>query len=67
MGKIIGISKISCDISNWKAAEETLVLQARLLDQVYEPILVRTLDDHIVYWNKGAERIYGSLPIGQRR
>jgi PAS domain S-box-containing protein len=58
-GNIIGISKISRDISSRKAAEETVALQARLLDQVYEPILVRTLDDRILYWNKGAERVYG--------
>lgn len=58
-GNIIGISKISRDISDRKAADEILTLQARLLDQVYEPILVRTLEDRITYWNKGAERIYG--------
>jgi PAS domain S-box-containing protein len=58
-GKVVGISKISRDISARKAADETLALQASLLDQVYEPILVRTLDDRIVYWNKGAERVYG--------
>ena len=58
-GKIVGISKISRDISARKAADETLIRQARLLDEVYEPILIRTLDDRIVYWNKGAERVYG--------
>jgi PAS domain S-box-containing protein len=56
---VIGISKVSRDISSRKAADETLARQARLLDQVYEPILVRTMDDRIVYWNKGAERVYG--------
>jgi len=56
---IIGISKISRDISGRKVAEQTLALQTRLLDQVYEPILVRTLDGRILYWNKGAERVYG--------
>lgn len=58
-GNIIGISKISRDISSRKVADETLAFQARLLEQVYEPILVRTLDDRILYWNKGAERVYG--------
>jgi PAS domain S-box-containing protein len=58
-GRMIGISKIARDISSPKAADETLARQARLLDQVYEPILVRTLDDRILYWNKGAERVYG--------
>ncbi len=58
-GKVIGISKISRDISTRKAADETLSRQAHLLDQVYEPIMVRTLDDRVVYWNKGAERAFG--------
>jgi len=58
-GKIVGILKISRDISGRKAADEALIRQARLLDEVYEPILIRTLDDRIVYWNKGAEKVYG--------
>ena len=58
-GKIVGISKISRDISARKAADEALIRQARLLDEVHEPILIRTPDDRIVYWNKGAERVYG--------
>ncbi|WP_348268766.1 PAS domain S-box protein [Edaphobacter sp. DSM 109919] len=58
-GKLIGISKISRDLSSRNAADATLVRQARLLDQVYEPILVLSRDDRIMYWNKGAERVYG--------
>jgi len=68
-GKVIGISKISRDISTRKAADETLSRQANLLDQVYEPIMVRTLDDRVVYWNKGAERAFGwtsTEAIGKR-
>ncbi len=58
-GKMVGISKIARDITGRKRSDETLARQARLLDQVYEPIVVRTLDDRILYWNKGAERAYG--------
>jgi PAS domain S-box-containing protein len=58
-GKTVGISKIARDISGRRASDETLVRQGRLLDQVYEPIMVRTMDDRILYWNKGAERAYG--------
>jgi len=58
-GSTVGISKISRDISSRKEVDETVALQARLLDQVYEPILVRNMDDRILYWNKGAERVYG--------
>ena len=58
-GMLIGISKISRDVSTRNAIGATIVRQTRLLDQVYEPILVLSMDDRIMYWNKGAERVYG--------
>ncbi|MGC2618537.1 MAG: PAS domain S-box protein, partial [Acidobacteriaceae bacterium] len=58
-GKLIGISKIARDITQQKEREEISQRQAKLLDQAYEPIMVRDHTDHIVYWNKGAERLYG--------
>jgi PAS domain S-box-containing protein len=58
-GKLIGISKIARDITEQKKQQELAQRQAQLLDQVYEPILVRDPQDRIVYWNKGAERLYG--------
>jgi PAS domain S-box-containing protein len=58
-GKLIGISKIARDVTELKEREELSQRQAQLLDQAYEPILVRDHEDRIVYWNKGAERLYG--------
>jgi PAS domain S-box-containing protein len=58
-GKLIGISKIARDITEQKRQAELAERQAQLLDQAYEPILVRDHRDRIVYWNKGAERLYG--------
>jgi len=58
-GKLIGISKIARDITLQREREEVSQRQARLLDQAYEPIIVRDHEDRIVYWNKGAERLYG--------
>ena len=58
-GKLIGISKIARDITEQKQQEEQAQRQAQLLDQAYEPMLVRDHRDRIVYWNKGAERLYG--------
>jgi PAS domain S-box-containing protein len=58
-GKLIGISKIARDITQQKEREELAQRQAQLLDQAHEPILVRDPHDRIVYWNKGAERLYG--------
>ncbi|HEX4005827.1 MAG TPA: PAS domain S-box protein [Acidobacteriaceae bacterium] len=58
-GKLIGISKIARDITEQKEQEEVSERQAKLLDQAYEPIIVRDHRDRVVYWNKGAERLYG--------
>jgi diguanylate cyclase (GGDEF)-like protein/PAS domain S-box-containing protein len=33
--------------------------QAALLDKARDAITVRSLDDRVLYWNKGAERLYG--------
>lgn len=39
--------------------EQRLVEQAALLDIAHDAILVKDLEDRIIYWNKGAERTYG--------
>lgn len=40
-------------------AELKIHEQAKLLDVATDAILVRGLDSKILYWNKGAERLYG--------
>jgi PAS domain S-box-containing protein len=57
---------ITSDITERKHAEEALResekqirAQARLLDLAHDGILVRNLDHEVLYWNRGAERIYG--------
>src|SRR6266436_7177820 len=42
-----------------KRAEDALRRQANLLDQVHEAILVCELPGTIIYWNRGAEQLYG--------
>ncbi|HSO73518.1 MAG TPA: PAS domain S-box protein, partial [Blastocatellia bacterium] len=47
------------DITSRKHAEEQLREQAELLDGASDAIIVRDLQDRVLYWNRGAERLYG--------
>src|SRR5262249_21695001 len=57
--KIEGAVLMLVDIDPIKRVEETLRRQAELLEQTHEPILIWQLDGQIVYWNRGAESVYG--------
>ncbi|HEV2327443.1 MAG TPA: PAS domain-containing protein [Verrucomicrobiae bacterium] len=68
-GKIVGLVGMGHDITERKRTEEHIRDQARLLDLAPEAILVRNLEDGVLYWNKSAERIYGwtaEEAIGQK-
>ncbi len=58
-GKPYQYVAIRSDITERKLAEERISQQAALLDQAQDAILVRDLNQNILFWNKGAERIYG--------
>jgi PAS domain S-box-containing protein len=45
------------DITERKSAEEALKEQARILDLA--PVLIRDLSSRIIFWNSGAEQMYG--------
>ena len=47
------------DITDRKRTEETIREQARLLDVAHDAILVVNLEDTVLYWNEGAQRLYG--------
>ncbi|HEU5397170.1 MAG TPA: PAS domain S-box protein, partial [Verrucomicrobiae bacterium] len=60
------------DITEIRRAEEQIREQAQLLELAQDAIIVRDLQNRILYWNKGAERIYGwsagevlAKPFGQ--
>jgi PAS domain S-box-containing protein len=58
-GKPYQYVAIRSDITERKRAEEQIREQAALLDQAQDAILVRDLDHNILFWNMGAEKIYG--------
>jgi len=47
------------ELARRKQAEEKIREQAALLDLAQDAILVRDFSDHVLYWNKSAERLYG--------
>jgi PAS domain S-box-containing protein len=46
------------DLSIIEEAAKQIVEQAALIDQAHDAIVVRDLEDRIMFWNKGAERLY---------
>ena len=47
------------DVSDRSRSEERIREQASLLDLAQDAIVVRDMDDRILFWNKGAERVFG--------
>lgn len=51
--------RLRLEIAERQRGEEKLAEQASLLDLAHDAILVRDMDDRILFWNHGAERLYG--------
>ena len=51
--------QLRTEIAERKRAEEALRRQANLLEQTHDAILVWELPGTIIYWNHGAEQLYG--------
>jgi PAS domain S-box-containing protein len=47
------------DITEQQQAEQKIREQAALLDVATDAIFVRDLNNHILFWNRGAENLYG--------
>jgi PAS domain S-box-containing protein len=58
-GNIIKWFGTCTDIDELKQAQARIEEQAALIDHARDAIYVRDLDHRIVFWSKGAERVYG--------
>ncbi|MBD3562485.1 PAS domain S-box protein, partial [Planktothrix sp. FACHB-1355] len=58
-GEFIGAINMLTDITERKLSEQKIREQAALLDITKDAVIVRDLQNKILFWNKGAEQIYG--------
>ena len=58
-GEFLGYIGSCIDITEFRSATERIREQANLLDHARDAIVVADLDDHIVYWNLSAQRLFG--------
>ncbi len=56
---LVRIDGLGTDITERKQVEGRLLEQAMLLNQVREAILLLDLQGRVLFWNPGAERLYG--------
>ena len=54
-----GCRAVVMDITERKRAQEKIQEQANLLELAHDAVFVRSLDEKIQYWNKGAQALYG--------
>ncbi len=58
-GRITHFLAVKEDITRQKLAEQTLQRQASLLEQSYDAVMVWESGGTIIFWNRGAEKLYG--------
>jgi PAS domain S-box-containing protein len=68
-GNVIGTASIGQDVSARRQTENALRSQAELIELTHDSIMVHSLDEQIIFWNRGAEQTFGwskNEAIGKR-
>ncbi|HEY9860750.1 MAG TPA: response regulator [Candidatus Obscuribacterales bacterium] len=60
-GQVVRMLGVTLDITERKQAEQKIREQAALLNVTTDAIVVQDFDSRVVFWNQGAERLYGWL------
>ena len=55
-GRLLGLMR---DVTRRHAAELQIREQADLLNHAYDAIIVTDLESRVIFWNRGAEKLYG--------
>jgi PAS domain S-box-containing protein len=58
-GRIIGIIGIARDITESVLSVQKIAEQAAMLDQAHDVIIMVSIEGHVTYWNRSAERVLG--------
>ncbi len=61
-GEVATLRGVALDITEQRQSQQKLRQQAALLDLAHDAIFVRDLDSRIVFWNHGAQALYGWSP-----
>jgi PAS domain S-box-containing protein len=59
LGSAYTVLGVSRDISERKISEGIIAEQAHLLSVALDPIILRDMNDGLLFWNKAAEHLYG--------
>jgi two-component system, cell cycle sensor histidine kinase and response regulator CckA len=58
-GRAVRLTGVTMDVSDRRQTEQQIRQQAALLDITSDAIWVQDLNNQILFWNKGAENLYG--------